>query len=73
MLISLLVEASKIFSLDRVHLHPLHLQLVFMVLQMGLVQGFFGLLPELKKSPKSAASPSLRVPASGSSWTRAGL
>ena len=35
-LISLLVEAPKIFSQDRVHLHLLHLQLVFMVQQMCL-------------------------------------
>ena len=47
--ISLLVEASKIFSQDRVNLHHLHLQLVFMVLQMGLVKGFFALFPERKK------------------------
>ena len=49
-LISLLVEASKIFSQDRVHLHHLHLQLVFMVLQMGLAKGVFALFPKIKKS-----------------------
>ena len=37
---SLLVEAFKIFSQDRAHLHLLHLQLVFVVLQMGLEKGF---------------------------------
>ena len=42
-----------------------------MVLQMGLVQGVFRTFPRVQKSRKSAASPSLRVPASGSSWTRA--
>ena len=36
---SLFEEASKIFLQG--HLHLLHLQLVFMVLQMGLEKGFF--------------------------------
>ena len=40
------LEASKIFSQDRVHLHLLHLQLVFMVLQMGLVKVFFALFSD---------------------------
>ena len=52
-LISPSVEASKIFSQDRLHLHHLHLQLVFMVLQMGLVKGFFALFPKLKKVRRS--------------------
>ena len=47
-LISLLVEASKIFSQDRVHLHLFHLQLVFMVLQMDLVKVFFRAFPKKK-------------------------
>ena len=34
-------------------------------------KGFFGLFPRVKKSPKSAASPSPRVPARSSSWTAA--
>ena len=46
---SLLVEAFKIFSQDRAHLHLLHLQLVFVVLQMGLEKGIFALFPKLKK------------------------
>ena len=46
---SLLVEAFKIFSQDRAHPHLLHLQLVFVVLQMGLVKGFFSLFPKFKK------------------------
>ena len=37
------------FAQDRVHLHHLHLQLVIMVLQMGLVKGFFALYPKFKK------------------------
>ena len=47
--ISLLVEVSKIFSQDRVHLQLLHLQLVFMVLQMSLEKGGFALFPKLKR------------------------
>ena len=47
--IFLLVEASKIFSQDRVLLHLLDLQLVFVVLQMGLDKGFFALFSKLKK------------------------
>ena len=51
MYFSLLVEASTVFAQDRVHLHLLHLQLVFMVLQMGLVKGFFShFSPSHKKS-----------------------
>ena len=34
-------------------------------------EGVFRTFPRVKKSPKFAASPSPRVPASGSSWTRA--
>ena len=48
-LISPSLEAFKIFAQDRVHLHHLHLQLVFMVLQMGLVKGFFRTFPRKKK------------------------
>ena len=36
-----------------------------------LGEGVFRTFPRVKKSPKFAASPSPRVPASGSSWTRA--
>ena len=39
----------KVFFPDRVQQHLLHLQLVFMVLQMGLVKGFFALIPKFKK------------------------
>ena len=39
----LLVEAFKMFSQDRAHLHLLHLQLVFVVLQMCLGKGVFEL------------------------------
>ena len=44
------VEAFKIFSQDRAHLHLLHLHLVFVVLQMCLGRFFFALSPKLKKS-----------------------
>ena len=49
---SLLVEAFKIFSQDRAHLHLLHLQLVFVVSQMSLEKGFFRTFPRMKKSAK---------------------
>ena len=49
---SLLVEVFKIFSQDRAHLHLLHLQLVFVVLQMYLEKGFFRTFPQIKKSAK---------------------
>ena len=49
---SLFLEAFKIFSQDRAHLQLLHLQLVFVVLQMCLGTGFFALFPKLKKSAK---------------------
>ena len=48
------VEAFKIFSQDRAHLHLLHLQLVFVVLQMGLVKVFFALFP-MEKSAECRA------------------
>ena len=53
-LISPSVEASKFFSQDRLHLRRLHLQLVFMVLLVGLLKGFFALLPE--SSPSTLAA-----------------
>ena len=47
--ILLLVEVFKVFAQDRVHLHHSHLHLVFMIAQMSLVKGFFGLFPGSKK------------------------
>ena len=38
---------------------------------MSVGKRFFGLFPGSKKSPKSAASPSSRVPSRSSSWTPA--
>ena len=46
---------------------PAHPQ--FRVMSVGM--GFFGHFPGQKKSPKSATSPSPRVPARSSSWTPA--
>ena len=51
-LISPLLEAFKIFAQDRVPLHHLHLQLVFVVLQMGLLKGFFSHFSPKEKSAK---------------------
>ena len=50
-LISPSVEASKIFSQDRLHLHHLHLQLVLKNALMGLLKGFFALFTERKYVP----------------------
>ena len=74
-LISLLVEASKIFSQDRVHLQILHIQLVFVVLQMGLEKGFSALFPKFKKVRRWArargrnCSPSRSHPPRQLMWT----
>ena len=38
---------------------------------MSVEKGFFGLFPEFKKSPKSAASPSAELVGEVSSWTPA--
>ena len=43
------VEAFKIFDQDKVHLLLRTFQLVFMKMQMSLVNGFFALFPKIKK------------------------
>ena len=62
-----LVEVFKVFAQDRVHLHHSHLQLVFMVLQMGLVKGVFRTFPRPKKTAKITGHSSARVPRQSSS------
>ena len=49
-----LVAAIKIFSQDKVHPLLLTIQLVFMKLWMGLVKGFFALVPLFFSKKKSA-------------------
>ena len=68
------VEVFKVLALDRVHLHHLRLQLVFMVLQMGLVKEFFALFPKVKKSAQLAShSGSALLPESSPSTRAAQL
>ena len=74
-LISPLVEGSKFFSQDTVHLHLLHLQLMFMKTQMSLWKGFFALF-HIKKVRSWArtrgrnCSPSPAHPRRLLMWTR---
>ena len=69
-LISPSVEASKIFSQDRLHLH-LHLQLMFMVPQTSLAKGFFRTFPQIKKSAKVTSHSGSELPPHPSSSTAA--
>ena len=51
------MEVFKVFAQDRVLLHHFHQHLVFMVLQMGLVKGFFALFTKIKKVRRWVRTP----------------